>query len=240
MPSQMEGYDAKGAVSPHAGYVYSGGVAGKTIASLKTKDTFVLIGPNHTGKGKRFALSSLSWDTPLGTFPVDSELVDIMAGASDMLEIDEKAHEREHSVEVQLPFLQTRFKGSRMVAICAGTGSLEELREISVAINKAVAETGRNIAVIASSDMSHYESRESASRKDMLAIERIEKLDPEGLMRTVMDTRISMCGAIPTAIMLLTVKEMGARKARLIEYADSGTRTGDIFEVVGYAGVIIT
>ncbi|MBF0216491.1 MAG: AmmeMemoRadiSam system protein B [Candidatus Omnitrophica bacterium] len=240
MSHQVTGYDAKGAVSPHAGYIYSGGVAGRTISSLEEKETFVILGPNHTGNGKRFALSAESWRIPLGTLTADSEFVEILSGISDILEIDEKAHAREHSIEVQLPFLKAKFEDSRMVAICAQMGSIAELEDIALAINEAAAKTGRDIAVIASSDMSHYESRASASKKDKLAIECIEKLDPEGLIRTVVGKEISMCGVIPAAIMLFSAKALGACRARLIEYDDSGARTGDISEVVGYAGMVIT
>ncbi len=227
-------------VSPHAGYIYSGSVAGQVMAQVKVPDTVVLLGPNHTGLGADQAImSSGEWLTPLGTVPLDAELARrIMDQAPDLTE-DARAHAREHSLEVQVPFLLRRNPGLSLVPICQSYTDFATCRRIGLGIAAAVKEVGRKILIVASSDMTHFESAESARQKDELALARVLDLDPEGLLNTVRGHRISMCGVIPTTTALIAARELGATQARLVDYANSGDVNRDYSSVVGYAGVVI-
>jgi MEMO1 family protein len=235
---------AFGAIVPHAGYVYSGPVAGAVYASVAIPEVAIILCPNHTGRGAPLALDpSSAWRTPLGDVLVDGRLSERMLALCPSLERDAEAHRREHSLEVQLPFLQLLRPGTRIVAVCIGEPSLGLCREVGAALAAIVAEEseGSNAPLIlASSDMNHYESREVGRRKDDLALARIAALDAEALYRTVLTESISMCGFLPTTALLFAAKASGASGAKIVARRDSGDETGDTSSVVGYAGVVVS
>jgi len=228
-------------VSPHAGYIYSGGVAGETIGQVQVPENVIILGPNHTGQGAPVALMDHgAWDMPMGQVPVNKELADQIAKNSSQIEIDDIAHRFEHSLEVQVPFLQYMQKDLTIAPIVVSHVSYETCVAVGKGLAAAVKSYGRPVLMVASTDMTHYESRQSASAKDSLALERIQALDPEGLYNTVVGKRISMCGIMPTAVTLIAALALGAEKAELIRYTDSGETSGDTDHVVGYAGFVIT
>ncbi len=227
-------------VSPHAGYIYSGAVAGEVLSFVHIPETVILIGPNHHGKGQPIALSQTTWHMPMGDVPVAGELARQLQAALPAIQFDETAHRYEHSLEVQVPFLQAMQKNLSIVPLVVAHISLPLCVEIAEALAQVIFESDKEILLLASSDMSHYESRTSASKKDHLALERIENLDAAGLYRTVMDNRISMCGVIPVTIALLAAVQLGAKEARVLTYTDSGAVSGDTDQVVGYAGIVIS
>ncbi|MDD5173385.1 MAG: AmmeMemoRadiSam system protein B [Candidatus Omnitrophica bacterium] len=234
--------DAIGVISPHAGYVYSGTVAGLTLSSIKPKPIYLIMGPNHTGLGNPFSLSaSDSWATPLGNVTVNKTLSERILKNCPQISRDEFAHIHEHSIEVQLPILQILQENFTMVPLVISQGSIEQYRRIGQAIAKSIKELKleKDIAIIASSDMTHYESRESAEEKDSRAIDAILKLDEEALLERVKQFDISMCGYAPAAIMIIAAKLLGAKKAKLIKYQTSADISGDYSSVVGYAGIVI-
>jgi len=229
-----------GLISPHAGYIYSGAVAGATISRIRFKDTFIILGPNHTGMGKPFSIMTEGvWKTPLGEVGIDSELGKQLLAGSRYLEEDYLAHLHEHSIEVQLPFLQYFKPDFKLVPIILAHAGGAIYQEIGRAIAKAVKETGREVVIIASSDMTHYEPQASAQKKDDKAIEAILNLDEDELLKRVDRLNISMCGFGPAVSLLAAAKELGAKKAELVKYQTSGDTTGDYSSVVGYAGIII-
>lgn len=231
-----------GAVSPHAGYAYSGKVAGATLSLIKPKRTYIILGPNHTGLGANFAIdTNEAWNTLLGSVRIDSHLADRIEKDCPYIKYDGAAHEHEHSIEVQLPFLQILQKDFAIVPICAAYADPGAYGEIGAAIAASVKglRAEKDVAIIASSDMTHYESASSAKEKDSAAIGAILRLDEKSLIRKVAEMDISMCGYAPAAIMLAAAKELGAKSARLVDYRTSGDATGDYSSVVGYAGIII-
>jgi MEMO1 family protein len=232
-----------GVVSPHAGYMYSGAVAGSVLSSVKPKKTYVIMGPNHTGLGEQFGLdANASWKTPLGDVEVDRALADEIMKNSPLVKSDSLCHAGEHSVEVQIPFLQVLQKSFTFVPIVVSYATLDEYRQVGKAIARSIKNLSleKDVAIIASSDMTHYESQESAKQKDSIAINAVLKLDEKKLVGVIAEYDISMCGYAPTAIMLAAAKELGATKARLVKYQTSGDASGDYSAVVGYAGIIIT
>ncbi len=231
---------AYGAVIPHAGYMYSGHVAGAVYARLALPKRFVILCPNHTGMGEPLAIMSRgNWETPLGEVPVDSELADALKSGFKLIQEDEDAHRSEHALEVQLPFLQVLDTGFQFVPITVGTGQFEVLSALGVSIARAIQQTGADAMIIASSDMNHYETDEVTRVKDRRAIDQILAMDPAGLYDTVRKHNISMCGYGPTVAMLTASKLLGATKAELVKYATSGDVSGDTSWVVGYAGAIV-
>jgi AmmeMemoRadiSam system protein B len=233
-----------GIISPHAGLMYSGHVAGAVYSSIEFPETFVLIGPNHTGMGANAAMmSSGEWQIPTATFSIDEALSQKILGKTALISEDMQAHLFEHSLEVQLPFIASfsaHFSEKpKIVPITVMSASLQECEAIGKAIADAVKETDYDVVIVASSDMSHYEPDATARKLDSLAIERVLSLDPEGLYAIVKKEGISMCGFIPATIMLYAAKALGAKKARLVKYATSGDVSGDYEHVVGYAGVIV-
>jgi AmmeMemoRadiSam system protein B len=231
---------AFGAIAPHAGYVYSGGVAGATYAQIAIPAACVVLCPNHTGRGAAAALDpSEAWRTPLGDVPVDRRLAERIRELAPSIEEDAEAHRHEHSLEVQLPFLQVARPGVRFVPISIGAPSLALCREIGEALARVCAEEEEAPLLIASSDMNHYESREIGRAKDDRALARVEAVDPEGLFRTVRTESISMCGVLPATALLFAARARGMDRARVVARADSGDETGDTSSVVGYAGVIL-
>ena len=234
---------AIGVVSPHAGYIYSGTVAGMTLSSIKSKSTYIIMGPNHTGLGGEFSLStSESWKTPLGDVKLDKPLASQIAKSSRFVKEDDLAHSHEHSIEVQLPFLQVLQKDFTFVPITLSHADLDIYREIGAELAKAIKELKLEdaVTIIASSDMTHYEPHEIARKKDSQAIEAILELDEEKLVASIDRLNISMCGYAPVAIMLVAAKELGAKKGRLVKYQTSADASGDYSSVVGYAGIVIS
>ena len=232
--------EAIGVVSPHAGYIYSGELAGQTLGSVKIPERVVILGPNHHGRGKPVALSTASWDMPAGVVQADREAAETLVNLSDHVDADETAHQFEHSLEVQVPFLQALQSQLKLVPIAVSHVSYQVCVEVAQSIAKVLSDADGESLIVASTDMSHYESRQVASEKDDLALQRVLSLDPEGLYHTVLREQISMCGFIPVTILLLAAKQMGATRAELTGYTDSGAVSGDIDQVVGYAGVVIS
>jgi len=236
---------ALGILSPHAGLIYSGRVAGAVYSSIDLPDTFVLIGPNHTGLGARVSIMCEGiWETPLGAVGIDEPLARSILSRSPRIQEDSLAHLREHSLEVQLPFLQYFKKRFTIVPIQMLDTRLETCLEVGRAVGEAIKEGMRderpsNALIVASSDMSHYESAASAKEKDFKAIQNILSLDPEGLHNTVKKHGITMCGYGPAVAMLTACKILGASEAKLVKYANSGEVSGDYEQVVGYAGIIV-
>ncbi len=232
--------DVLGAILPHAGYVYSGKVAGAVYSRMVIPERFVIIGPNHTGRGRPFAVMVEGrWKTPLGEVEIDSDLAKEILAEGENLEGDEEAHSHEHSIEVQIPFLQYLTGDFRFVPIILSEGNLATYREIGAAIARAIRAKGEKVVIIASSDMTHYESQESAEGKDKQAIEAILELNEEALLKRVRHLNISMCGHAPVVTMLSAAKELGAKEAELVQYMTSGDTSGDYSAVVGYAGVLV-
>lgn len=232
--------DVIGIVSPHAGYPYSGPVAGATLSRIRFKDTFVILGPNHTGRGVPFSIMTDGyWETPMGSVEIDAGLAREILQKSDYLEEDEVAHAFEHSIEVQLPFLQYFKPDVKIVPIVLAHASGNIYMEIGRSIARAITESQPNAVILASSDMSHYESQQSAKTKDMKAIEAILALDEKELLNRVKNLGITMCGYGPTVSLLSAGRDLGAKEAELVRYQTSGDTTGDYSSVVGYAGVII-
>lgn len=230
---------AFGVMVPHAGYIYSGAIAGQTFASVEPATRALVTAPNHTGRGARQALfAGARFGLPGGDVPADRELVDALLARAG-LTADSVAHEREHAVEVALPFLRARAASVRVAALCLGHLTLAECRRLGENIAHVVAGCRPRPLLVASSDMSHYLTAAEAAALDALAIERILALDPAGLYRTVLERGISMCGFVPTTVMLFAALALGARGAELVRYGHSGERSGDHERVVGYAGVIV-
>ncbi len=227
-------------IAPHAGYIYSGAVAGTVYASVKVPELTILLGPNHTGLGEKASVSTYGkWDTPLGEVEVDNGFVDLLLKDTELFQPDDMAHAREHSLEVQLPFLQAVNPETRIVAITLMHGSYVSAKEMGEHLSKVIKEYGKETLIAVSSDMNHYESEEETNKKDKLAIEEILKLDAEQLMSVTEEKDISMCGVFPAAVAIEASKILGATKARLISHATSGDVSGDKEQVVGYAGFLI-
>jgi len=232
---------ALGGVSPHAGYIYSGRVAGALFARMEVPETAVILGPNHRGVGARYGVfAEGAWRTPLGEAAVDEKFAAALLETAAFLHSDASSHVYEHSIEVQVPFLQYRRRDVRIVPISIAEHDYDKLVKLGHAIAATAQSTGTDVLVLASSDMTHYEDADSAARKDRMAIERMEALDEEGLWRVVNRHRISMCGVAPAVATLVAVRQMGAREGRLVKYATSGDETGDYNEVVGYASLVFT
>lgn len=231
---------ARGCIVPHAGYMYSGHVAGAVYSSLQIPAKCILVGPRHYPRGEPMAiLTEGIWQTPLGEAEIDSALASELARHCPHLREDAVAHEREHSLEVQIPFLQQLAREFSFVPVVLGIDRYPVLEELGHAMARVVAGQAAPVLVIASSDMNHYESDAITRAKDRRAIDRILELDPEGLYDTVRREEISMCGYAATVAMLVAVLDLGAKEARLVRYATSGDITGDRDEVVGYAGITL-
>lgn len=229
-----------GVVAPHAGYVYSGSVAGTVYSAIEIPRTVVILGPNHHGFGEAAAIyPEGDWLTPLGAVPVDARLSALIGAHAPLIAADQSAHRFEHSLEVQVPFLQYLRCGVRIVPICLGFGDIERCRQLGEGLARAVRAFGEDVLIVASSDMTHYESAEEARIKDEAAIARVLDLDPEGLVRICREKGITMCGVIPSTVMLVAAKELGATKAELLRYNTSGDVTGDNRQVVAYAAMAV-
>jgi len=225
---------------PHAGYIYSGRVAGSVYASLQLPAKFLLLGPRHFPQGERFAiLSEGAWETPLGRAPINTALASEIKDAFPLLREDTVAHAREHSLEVQLPFLQCLVPNFTFVPIVLGADRFDALESLGRALAQVLSKLGEEIMLLVSSDMNHYESDAITRIKDRKAIDAILALDARRLYDTVRLEGISMCGYAPAVAMLAAVRELRAKDAKLISYATSADVSGDFDRAVGYAGIIV-
>ena len=231
---------ARAVVAPHAGYVYSGHVAGTAYSRVHIPELCIILGPNHTGFGADIAVMANGvWEMPFGEVPIASDLAAQILTHCPSAENDVEAHIYEHSLEVQVPFLQYKQKRLKIVPICLSRLSYEDCRSLGLAIGKVIAKYPHDVLIVSSTDMTHYESRAEAEKKDRLAIERIMALDPEGLYDTVLAYGITMCGFIPTVVTMIASLALGAVQAEFVKYATSGDITGDFRQVVGYSAIII-
>ncbi|HXN18240.1 MAG TPA: AmmeMemoRadiSam system protein B [Candidatus Binatus sp.] len=230
----------RGCLVPHAGYMYSGHVAGAVYSAIEIPALCILLGPRHFPGGEAMAIiSEGSWQTPFGNAQVDSELATQLKQACPFLREDRVAHQREHSLEVQIPFLQQLNSNLRFVPVVLATNRYQELEALGHAVAKMKEAQNDQVLVLASTDMNHYESDTITRAKDQKAIDRILELDPRGLYDTVQSEDITMCGVAATVAMLVAMRDLGATQAELVRYATSGDITGDREEVVGYAGLIV-
>jgi len=229
-----------GLICPHAGYMFSGPIAAHAYYELAIDgkpDVVVLLGPNHTGYGSALAVMNEGiWRTPLGDVEVDSAVANQIVQVSGIVDVDDSAHSMEHSIEVQLPFLQYLYDSKfKIVPICFLMQDLSSAREVGKAVGKVLA--GKNAVVIASSDMTHYEPQERAERKDRMALEAVEVMDEAKFYSTVETQNITACGYGPIAALITASKALGAKEAKLLCYKTSGDIVGDYSSVVGYAAV---
>jgi AmmeMemoRadiSam system protein B len=230
-------------VAPHAGYIYSGQVAAYAYAALGSAckkgevESIVVLGPNHTGYGKPIAVSLEEWQTPLGTVRNDKEFANALIASSPGIEADETAHSYEHSIEVQLPFIQKISPGTSVVPVCMGDQSYDASLMLADAISVAREVTKRKIAIIASSDFNHYESAEIAKKKDMPAIDALKTLDTKTFDRLLHESKDTACGYGPITVAALFAARNGAKEGRLLKYGNSGDVTKDYGSVVAYASL---
>jgi MEMO1 family protein len=231
---------ARACLVPHAGYVYSGSVAGDVYRRVEIPRRVILVGPRHYPRGASLAiLSDGAWQTPLGTAPIDHHLAEKISLAFPLLREDEVAHGAEHSLEVQLPLLQRAAPSFAFVPIVLGGAHWETLEAFGHALGSAIASESEPVLLVASSDMNHYESDAVTRVKDRKAIDRILALEARKLFETVRDENISMCGYAATVVTLVAARDLGASRAELVRYATSGEVNGDMREVVGYAGIVV-
>jgi len=231
---------AIGVVSPHAGYIYSGHVAGQVFSRVEIPGRAVVMGPNHRGVGERIAvMSEGAWETPLGEVPLDTEMAAKLTTALDMAKEDSRAHAQEHSLEVQVPFLQAIRTDILLTPITLGGLSLEQCLALGDALAEVITGLGEDVLIVASSDMTHYEPDTDARARDGEVIDLMLKLDPEGVFRIVREKGITMCGVMPVTAMLGAARALGATKVDLVNYMTSGDTSGDYSSVVGYAGLIV-
>ncbi len=231
--------DVVGLLVPHAGYIYSGRVVGATISRIRFKDTFIIIGPSHTGLGRPYSvMTEGTWRTPLGDVEIDTELAEKIVEISAYAESDANAQQGEHAVEVQLPFLQYFQSDFKIVPVILAYSKAENYKEVGKSIARAIREMKREAVIIASGDMTHYEPQDVAKEKDNLAIEAMLALDEDELTERYKKYDITMCAHGPVVCMMAAAKELGVTGAELVKYETSGDTTGDYTAVVGYAGVI--
>lgn len=228
-------------ILPHAGYKYSGHVAGATLARTELGKRFLVLGPNHTGRGHPLSMNMEgTWRTPLGEASIDADLARTLKNACPQLMDDAMAHLQEHSLEVEIPFLQERVPEMSFVPICLGYVPFEVCQELGSAIAAVLRQEKIPVQIVASTDFNHYENQEITEQKDQWAIDCILARDPQGLYRTIREKQISMCGIIPTTVALVAANELGATKAELVRHATSGDVTGEYGAVVGYGGLLIS
>ncbi len=225
---------------PHAGHVFSGGVAGMTLARSRLEETVVLLGPNHTGQGDKLALwPEGSWHLPGASIRVDQALAQEILAGCQAIHSDTAAHQHEHSLEVILPFLWALNKQTSVVPICVSEPDLETLIRAGQNLAAVIKNHGSGVSTVVSSDMSHFISQKEAEHQDQKALQAIQDLDPERLFAVVRDNGITMCGVLPMTLGLSMARELGATRAEVVHYATSGDVIGDYSHVVGYAGVLV-
>lgn len=232
--------EAKAVVVPHAGYMYSGSVAGEVFSAVRIPHRIILLGPNHSGRGAALALSPAGeWHMPLGAVRIDADMNRRLMEDCPGLKEDSSAHQSEHSLEVQLPFLQVLQPDICISAVCIRAIDYSMLEDLGHAMGRTIASLQDPVLMVASSDMTHYESAEDASRQDQFAIDQILSLDPAGLHQVVAERNISMCGFAAATAVLIACRDLGASGARLIRYTNSGAASGDYSQVVAYAGITV-
>ncbi|HEX9024324.1 MAG TPA: AmmeMemoRadiSam system protein B [Geobacteraceae bacterium] len=232
---------AIGIIAPHAGYIYSGAVAGQVYGAVSIPENVIIMGPNHHGIGARAALfGEGEWLTPLGAVEVNSRLAGLVKKHAPLAQNDATAHHYEHSLEVQVPFLQYVRPDIKIVPICLGFSDFSSCEALGKGIAQAISEFGEEVLIVASSDMTHYESAAAARAKDEEAIGEILAMNPERLLRICRDRGITMCGVIPATVMLVAALELGAKQARVVGYATSCDVTGDNRQVVAYAAIAVS
>ncbi len=240
-PEAVKAESAMGCMVPHAGYMYSGKVAGAVFQRLPARASYIILCPNHTGRGAPLAIMAKGeWQTPLGNISIDSELAARLQHSCRLLMEDSKAHESEHAIEVELPFLQRSVGDFTFVPIAIGVSRFAALEALGHGMAHALKGAPDRTMIIASSDMNHYEPDDVTRVKDHKAIEQILALDPAKLYEVVREEDISMCGYGPAVAMLTAVKDLGATHAELVHYATSADTSGDFSAVVGYAGIVIS
>lgn len=238
LPSHKPGITAKAVILPHAGYVYSGKTAAKVLSRVHVPDRVFLLGPNHFGQGSPFALAARgSWKTPLGQVPIDESLAQSLRSQAPDVEADDTAHLFEHSLEVEVPFLQVLNPSVRLVPMVVGTLDLLMARQVAMDCGRFLNGAGDVLTVI-STDMNHYEPDAPTRLKDRFALDAILNLDEEALIKVVREHRITMCGLVPVYMLLVMKSLLGIRKATLVDYCTSADATGETDRVVGYAGFI--
>ena len=231
---------AIGVVSPHAGYVYSGQVAGLVFSSVEIPESVIILGPNHTGYGPMISIMDTgSWQMPMGAVEIDQEMAQEILQHSDIIQSDTSAQILEHSIEVQIPFLQYFKPNVQIVPIILAGNNFSICQSVAHAIVKAIKSKNKDTLIVASTDLTHYKSQTEANKNDKKVIEKILHLEAQELLEIVIREGISMCGVIPVTTMILAAKEMEAQKTALVKYMTSGDVSGDFSHVVGYAGIII-
>jgi len=228
-------------IVPHAGYMYSGHVAGAVFQRLPARSSYIILCPNHTGRGAPLAIMSTGeWLTPLGATRVDAKLATSLRQACHLLMEDAKAHEDEHAIEVELPFLQRRVGAFSFVPIAIGVSRFAALEALGHGMAQAVKNSAAPVMMVASSDMNHYEADDVTRVKDRKAIDQILELNAAGLYEVIRKEDVSMCGYGPAVAMLTAAKDLGASRAELVRYATSADTSGDRSQVVGYAGIVVS
>ncbi len=228
------------AMCPHAGYMFSGPVAGKTLGRARMEKDIILLGPNHSGAGASMAVwPDGQWEIPGESVYINEDLAGKICSLPGF-QSDYTAHLREHSLEVILPFLNELNPGTRIVPISISQVTPERLLRAGENLAELLQENDTPATIVVSSDMSHFIPHEQAQKMDNLALEQIQALSPQGLLHTVMENRITMCGVLPMAVGLSCALRLGARQAEIVDYATSGDILGDKSQVVGYAGVLVT
>jgi AmmeMemoRadiSam system protein B len=234
----MEPARVKACLVPHAGYVYSGPVAGAVFSRIALPRKILILGVRHFPRGEQAAiLSSGAWRTPLGDAPIDATLAEALRAACPALREDSVAHSGEHSLEVQLPFLQVLAPGFTFVPVALGTIRFEDLVSVGEAVGRVLAAWKEEVLLLTTSDLNHYEDDATTRVKDGKAVERLLALDARGLYDTCRNEQISMCGLGPAVAMLTALRGLEAKQAELVRYATSGDVSGDTSAVVGYAGM---
>ena len=229
----------KGCLVPHAGYVYSGKVAGAVFALIEIPAKVIVLGVRHFPRGENVAiLSDGAWQTPLGDLPIDTQLAQACKTQCPILKEDAVAHAQEHSLEVQLPFLQVLQPNVQFVPVALGTIQFEELEEIGEAVARVITSSHEEILLLVTSDLNHYEDDLITRKKDAMAIAQLEAMDPRGLYDACRKESISMCGLGPAVAALVALRALGAKQAETVMHATSAAISGDYRRVVGYAGLI--
>lgn len=240
LATTVEPQAALAVMMPHAGYLYSGAIAGQALAGVEVPPTVLIIGPNHRGIGHPCALYDQgSWRMPLGDVPIADELAGQLLNQVELLVADPQAHRYEHSLEVLVPFLQVKQPQLKIVPLMLSSLPFPALQQLAEEMATVLRAQEEPVLIVASSDMTHYEPAQVAQRKDQLALDPLLRLDAAQLYSQVQQHQISMCGICPATLMVLICRELGAQQATLVRYGHSGEVSGDHGAVVGYAGVVI-
>jgi len=233
-----EKFKAKGVVVPHAGYIYSGRVAGEVFSSVEIPDIIIIMGPNHTGFGVPISVMNEGiFRTPIGDCKINEPFANEIIKNCSYAKKDIYAHLNEHSIEVQLPFILTLKKSFTFVPICLAEPDLNKLKSLAKTMADVIKD--KEVLLVASTDLTHYESAEEAKQKDKLVLDAIETLEPDIMVKHIREKDISMCGWMPVYVMLHCTKILGAKQGKIIRYANSGEVSGDYDQVVGYGGAVI-